>query len=71
VPKKPTHKRTARTLVKSSRRSRPKPQPPAGPPHHTGIPPAETLKQQADLLGLLDPLDAEPTNIYSPTEFDT
>jgi len=31
----------------------------------------ETLKQQAERLGLLDPLDAEPATIYSPDESDT
>jgi hypothetical protein len=26
----------------------------------------ETLRQQADRLGLLDPLDAEPATVYAP-----
>jgi len=26
----------------------------------------ETLREQADRLGLLDPLDAEPSNVFSP-----
>ena len=28
----------------------------------------ETLEEQAERLGLLDPLDAEPANIFSPNE---
>lgn len=33
--------------------------------------PVETLEQQADRLGLLDPLDVEPANVYRPDESDS
>lgn len=33
--------------------------------------PVETLNEQADRLGLLDPLDVEPAHIYVPDEWAT
>jgi hypothetical protein len=44
---------------------------PPAPGARGGAAAVETLKQQADWLGLLDPLDVEPTNIYSANESDT
>jgi hypothetical protein len=43
-------------------------------PHDAGVPelaPVETLQQQADRLGLLDPLDVEPAHGYLPDESST
>jgi hypothetical protein len=71
MPKTPTRKRTVPSRAKSARRS-PRTSPPSpGPAARGGAAAIETLKQQADRLGLLDPLDAEPANIYSPDESDT
>ena len=44
------------------------------PPHDAGVTdpaPVETLQQQADRLGLLDPLDAEPAHVYLLDESST
>jgi hypothetical protein len=71
MPKTPTRKRTVPSRAKSARRSRRRSAAPPGPAARDGTAAIETLKQQADRLGLLDPLDAEPSNIYSPDESDT
>jgi hypothetical protein len=42
------------------------PIPPAAPA--SGAAPAETLREQADRLGLLDPLEEEPTNVFIADE---
>ena len=33
--------------------------------------PVESLREQADRLGVLDPLDVEPAHIYVPEEWAT
>lgn len=51
-------------------RSSPSAQPPtAGPDHSTG-PIIETLQEQAERLGLLEPLDAEPAHVFSVDGLD-
>lgn len=41
-------------------------------PHDAGVTelvPVETLQQQAERLGVLDPLDVEPAHVYLPDEW--
>ena len=71
MPKTPTRKRTVPSRAKRAHRSPHQSPPPPVPAARGGAAAIETLKQQADRLGLLDPLDAEPTNTYSVDESDT
>jgi hypothetical protein len=71
MPKKPTRKKKVPSRAKGVRQAPHKSPSPPAPAARGGAAAIETLKQQADLLGLLDPLDVEPSNIYSPGESDT
>jgi hypothetical protein len=71
MPKKPTRKKTVPPRANRVRQAPHKSPPPPAPAAPSGAAAIETLKQQADRLGLLDPLDVEPSNIYSPDESDT
>jgi len=69
MPKEPTRKETVPATEDGAPAVRT-----GAPPHDAGVPelaPIETLQQQADRLGLLDPLDVEPAHVYLPDESST
>ena len=71
MPKTPTRKRTLPSRRRGAHRSPRKSPTGAAPAARGGAAAIETLRQQADQLGLLDPLDAEPATVYSADESDT
>jgi hypothetical protein len=69
MPKEPTRKETMPATEDGAHAVRT-----GAPAHDAGGPelaPVETLQQQADRLGLLDPLDVEPAHVYLPDESST
>jgi hypothetical protein len=69
MPKEPTRNETV-----PPRQDGAPPVPTGATPHDARvaeIAPVETLQQQADRLGLLDPLDAEPAHVYLLDESST
>ena len=71
MPKTPTRKKKVSSRAKRVSQPSHKSPPPPASEAPGGAAVIETLKQQAERLGLLDALDVEPAHIYSPDESDT